>query len=169
MVASFATASDLLGVGMGTVPMQIVGRRLPGLTWSGRKGIHVGVRRGDEVVGLVPGFAFDAVFDIEVGMVPDELGGVDFRGPYVHDCDGSPSVLLSWVETDPEGDIREFGRVRLQLRQIVDLFHDEVFTAQRLAAYLDLTDTADRPLIGMVRQPWVTWRVNGRRMPGIRP
>jgi hypothetical protein len=72
------------GVAMTTAQLRIVGRRLPGSSWSGRHGIHVGIQRGNDVVGLVIGDAADAVFDIDLDVVLGADGRPDFRGPYVH-------------------------------------------------------------------------------------
>ena len=79
-MAGLATVSGQVGVGMSSVPVRIIGRRLPGLHWSGRSGIHLGVQRGSEVVGIVRGDEGEATFDIEVELTDD----ADFRGPYVH-------------------------------------------------------------------------------------
>ena len=54
-----------------TVDLRIVGHRLPGLRWSRYQAIHVGVqRRPGEVVGLVPGDAAAAVFDLPLQLGP---------------------------------------------------------------------------------------------------
>jgi hypothetical protein len=56
-----------------TVDLRIVGHRLPGRRWSGYQAIHVGMqRRPGEVVGLVPGDADEAVFDLPLDVVTDE-------------------------------------------------------------------------------------------------
>ncbi len=77
-----------------TAELRIVGRRLPGLRWMDRDSIHVGVQRQrpDEVVGLVPGDAAQAVFDLTVEVVTDE-DGVDFRGPFVQGRRASGSSI----------------------------------------------------------------------------
>ena len=103
-VGAPATARGV-GVAM-AVPVRIVGRRLPGSSWSGRHGIHVGVQRGTEVVGLVTGDAADAVFDIDLEVVADTDGVPDFRGPYVHGRRGERFVYLSWGEVGRPGDVR---------------------------------------------------------------
>src|SRR5258707_7722563 len=91
------------GVVMTTAQLRIVGRRLPGASWSGRHGIHVGGQRGAEVVGLVIGDAADAVFDIDLEVVADTDGEPDFRGPYVHGRRGERFLYLSWGEVDGDG------------------------------------------------------------------
>jgi len=90
------------------VPLRIVGRRLPGSSWSGRNGIHVGVQKGTEVVGLVTGDAADAVFDIDLEVVADTDGEPDFRGPYVQGRRGLHSTDLASI-----GIIRPRPRLRI--------------------------------------------------------
>ena len=81
---------------MTTVPVRILGSRLPGRDCGGREPVHVGVQRRGEVVGLLPGDAEQAVFAITVDVVPGGAGGVEFRGPFVHGRRGERSVYLSW-------------------------------------------------------------------------
>jgi hypothetical protein len=151
------------GVVMTAVPLRIVGRRLPGSAWSGRHGIHVGVQRGTDVVGLVVGDAADAVFDIEIEVVTAPEEGVDFRGPYVHGRRGERFVYLSWGEVHTEGEFMMFRRLKLHLAPLAEQAGPEsLFAAKRLQAVLELTDTRGRPLAASVRPPWVTWRVLSR-------
>jgi hypothetical protein len=145
------------------VPLRIVGRRLPGSSWSGRNGIHVGVQKGTEVVGLVTGDAADAVFDIDLEVVADTDGEPDFRGPYVQGRRGERFVYLSWGEVDDQGTFAMFRRLKLHLAPLVEQSTPErVLAAKRIQAVLELTDTRGRPLAASVRPPWVTWRINSR-------
>ena len=144
-----------------TAQLRIVGRRLPGSSWSGRHGIHVGVQRGTEVVGLVTGDAADAVFEIELDIVSGD-GEVDFRGPYVNGRRGERFVYLAWGEVDDDGTFTMFRRLKLHLTPLLEQEPgDKVATAQRIQAVLELTDTRGRPLAASVRPPWVTWRLGG--------
>jgi hypothetical protein len=148
---------------MTAVPVRIVGRRLPGSSWSGRHGIHVGVQRGSEVIGLVTGDAADAVFDIDLDIVADTDGVPDFRGPYVHGRRGERFLYLSWGEVGDDGTFAMFRRLKLHLAPLVEGSTAEtVFAAKKIQAVLELTDTRGRPLAASVRPPWVTWRINGR-------
>lgn len=148
---------------MVAVPVRIVGRRLPGSSWSGRHGIHVGIQRGSEVVGLVTGDAADAVFDIEFDIVPGTDGAPDFRGPYVHGRRGERYLYLSWGEVDAEGTFATFRRLKLHLAPLAEQSTaEELLAAKKIQAILELTDTRGRPIAASVRPPWVTWRVNGR-------
>ncbi len=162
-VAGIATARGPVGVEMASVPMRIVGRRLPGSSWSGRHGIHVGVQRDTEVVGLVTGDAADAVFDIEVDVVADSNGDPDFRGPYVHGRRGERFVYLSWGEVDGDGTFAMFRRLKLHLAPLLEQSSAEsMLAAKKIQAVLELTDTRGRPLAASVRPPWVTWRISSK-------
>jgi Family of unknown function (DUF5990) len=162
-VAGTATVRGLVGVAMASVPVRIVGRRLPGSSWSGRHGIHVGVQCGTEVLGLVTGDAADAVFDIDVEVVADGSGEPDFRGPYVHGRRGERFVYMSWGEVDDQGTFAMFRRLRLHLAPLLEQCSSEsVLAATKIQAVLELTDTRGRPLAASVRPPWVTWRISTR-------
>jgi Family of unknown function (DUF5990) len=159
-VGAVATTRGVVGVAMTAVPLRIVGRRLPGSSWSGRHGIHVGVQKGSEVVGLVTGDAADAVFDIDLEVVNTD-GEPDFRGPYVQGRRGERFVYLSWGEVDDQGTFAMFRRLKLHLAPLVEQSTPErVLAAKKIQAVLELTDTRGRPLAASVRPPWVTWRVN---------
>ncbi len=144
---------------MSAVPLRIVGRRLPGRTWSGRSDIHVGVQRGTEVVGLVPGDMGEAQFDVEIEVEVGAEGAIDFRGAYVHGRGGERFLYLSWGEVDGEGTFTMFRRVKLHLRPLAELFATKLANAKRVEAYLELTDPKGRPVAASVRPPWVTWRI----------
>jgi len=145
---------------MKTAKLRIVGRRLPGLSWSGRDCIHVGVQRGVEVVGVVPGDVADAVFDIDVEIVDGPDGELDFRGPFIYGRRGERFVYLSWGEVGDDGEFAMFRRLKLHLAPLTEQFSPtHVLAAKRIQAVLELTDTRGRPLAASVRPPWVTWRL----------
>ncbi len=158
-----AEAADK-GVAM-TAQLRIVGRRLPGSSWSGRHGIHVGVQRGnDDVLGLVFGDAADAVFDIEIDSVEGSDGQAGFRGPYVHGRRGERFVYLTWGEVHEQGIFTMFRRLKLHLAPLAEQASVEtLLAAKKIQAVLELTDTRGRPLAASVRPPWVTWRVTAGR------
>ena len=159
-MAGLATVPGQVGVGMSTVPVRIIGRRLPGLNWSGRSGIHLGVQRGSEVVGLVRGDEGEATFDIEVELHVDAEGNTDFRGPYVHGRRRERFIYLSWGEVDAEGTFTMFQRLKLPLSPLIEQFGvDAVRGSRRVHAFLELTDPKGRPVASSVRPPWVFWRV----------
>jgi hypothetical protein len=159
-VAGLATVSGQVGAGMSTVPVRIIGRRLPGLVCSGRTGVHLGVQRGSEVIGIVRGDEGEATFDIEVALTVDGDGAGDFRGPYVHGRRGVRFVYLCWGEVDGEGTFTQFQRVKLHLSPLLEQFGVEaVRGSRRVHAFLELTDPKGRPVAASVRPPWVFWRV----------
>ena len=149
---------------MGKAELRIIGRRLPGITWSGRERIFLGVQRGNDVIGLVPGDATDAVFNVDLEVVEDAEGAPDFRGPYVNGRRGERFIYLSWGEVDANGGFTMFRRLKLHLAPLLDLFSAEnVLAAKRIQAVLELTDPKGRPVAASVRPPWVTWRLGSGR------
>jgi hypothetical protein len=149
---------------MSTVPMRVIGRRLPGRTWSGRNDIHVGVQRGAEVVCVVPGDEGEATFDFEIGVEIDAEGALDFRGPFVHGRRAERFIYLSWGEVDEAGTFTMFRRLKLHLSPLAEQFPAEALAgARRIQAFLELTDPKGRPVAASVRPPWVYWRLTPGR------
>jgi hypothetical protein len=143
------------------VPVRITGRRLPGMTWSGRSGIHVGVQKGSDVVCVARGDEGEATFEVEVELPDDAEGRLDFRGPFVHGRRGERFLYLSWGEVDADGIFTMFRRLKLHLSPLVQQFTPEALrAARRIQAYLELTDPKGRPVSASVRPPWVLWRLH---------
>jgi hypothetical protein len=152
---------------MGKAELRIIGRRLPGITWSGRERIHIGVQCDREVIGLVPGDAADAHFNVDLDVVHGPDGKPDFRGPCVNGRRGERFIYLSWGELDSNGGFTPFRRLKLHLAPLVELFTAEsVLAAKRIQAVMELTDPKGRPVTASVRPPWVTWRLGGGRASG---
>ncbi|HEX8861604.1 MAG TPA: DUF5990 family protein [Actinomycetes bacterium] len=143
-----------------TVALRIVGHRLPGLRWTRYQAIHLGVqRRPGEVVGLVPGDADAAVFDLPLDVVTDERG-VDFRGPFVQGRRGERFLYLSWGEVGPGAGFEMFRRAKLQLGPLAEPeLAGRLGTGSRVEASLDLTDANGGPRCASVRPPIVRWQV----------
>jgi hypothetical protein len=159
-VSTAESAAAGRGVGMVAAQLRIVGRRLPGSSWSGRSGIHVGLQREGEVVNLVNGDEGEAVFDVDLDVVPGDDGVPDFRGDCVRGRRGERFVYLSWGEVDDKGTFTMFRRLKLHLTPLVEQCTAEgVLAARKIQAVLELTDTKGRPLAASVRPPWVTWRL----------
>src|SRR5262245_29263487 len=153
-----------------TIGLRIIGSRLPGLRWTSYEPIHVGVQRQHraEVVGLVPGDATRAVFDLNLDAVTDD-GGLDFRGPFVHGKRGERFVYLSWGQVGPDGAFEMFRRAKLHLSALAEEdVARAVETGSRIDAVLELTDERGGPLCAAVRPPRVQWRLapaSGRDTP----
>jgi Family of unknown function (DUF5990) len=151
------------GLAVTGVQLRILGRRLPGASWSGRNGIHVGIQRDEDVVQLVNGDEGEAVFDIDIDVVEGPDGEPDFKGVYVHGRRGERFVYLSWGEVDEAGVFTMFRRLKLHLTPLAEQHSPaKLLSAKRIQAGLELTDTRGRPLAASVRPPWVTWRLLNR-------
>jgi hypothetical protein len=154
-----------------TVDLRIVGRRLPGRRWTCYEGVHVGVqRRANEVVGLVPGDADEAVFDLAMEVVADEQG-VDFRGPFVHGKRGERFLYLSWGEVGPGDSFEMFRRAKLHLAPLAeaDLAGTLLRAGSRVEASLELTDGHGGPRCASVRPPLIQWQVTPPAEGGATP
>ena len=112
--------------------LRIIGSDLPGLAcgaadgFPGYEHIHVAVQRRNrpgELLGLVPGDAASARWDLECDVV-ETAGGVDFKGPYVSGRPHERFVYLSWGTLADDGTFTMFRRAKLWLdavdRDVVD-------------------------------------------------
>jgi Family of unknown function (DUF5990) len=153
-----------------TVDLRIVGRHLPGLRWTCYQAIHVGVqRRPGEVVGLVPGDADEAVFDLELDVVTDEQG-LDFRGPFVQGRRGQRFLYLSWGEVGPDAHFEMFRRAKLHLLPLAEPdLAGRLGTSSRVEASVDPTDGRGGPRCAAVRPPIIHWQVIAPEEGGATP
>jgi hypothetical protein len=120
--------------------------------------VHVGMQVGKDPVGLVPGDASSARWDVDVRAVVDD-GAVDLRGPAVHGKKGERFLYLTWGEVSADGSFAMFRRAKLMVGDI-----DPVLLAATasddgtLVASLELTDAKGGPRCARVRPPTISWR-----------
>ncbi len=134
--------------------VRIVGVNLPGRSWACYDGIHVGVQRRAEPVDLVPADAPEAVWDLDIGVIPDG----DFRGPYVQGRRGERFLYLTWGAVDGVGGFAMFRRAKLMLGAIdAGVVAAAGEPGQRLLATLALTDAKGAPRCAAVRPPAISW------------
>lgn len=139
---------------MAEISLRIVGRDLPGAECGEFRNVHVGVQRGREPEGLVPGDAAEAVWEVTVGVVAGADGEVDFRGPCVHGRRGERFLYLTWGEMPPGGEFRMFRRAKLFLADLPQ----EVVERGRGVGELALAGGDGMGVCAGVRPPEVVWR-----------
>ena len=138
--------------------IRIEGVSLPGRTWGEHEHVHVGMQCRSDPVDLVPGDAAEATFEFDVDIVPDDTGGWDFRGPYVHGKRGERFLYLTWGDQSPDGEFAMFRRAKLHLSSLdAGLIDAAVEPGRRLVARLGLTDGKGGPRCASVRPPAVSW------------
>lgn len=141
----------------------IVGVDLPGRTFcepdgTARPDVRVGVQVRQEPVGLVPGDAPGARWEVEVTTVVDRDGQLDFRGPAVHGKCGERFLYLTWGNVDQGGAFRMFRRAKLMLNRVDAEIVDAALAASRpLVATVRLTDERGGPRCARVDPPAITW------------
>jgi Family of unknown function (DUF5990) len=150
---------------MAAMRVRIEGTDLPGRScpaapgFPGYTGVHVGVqRRGrpGELLGLVPGDAPSAVWELECAAVRGATG-VDVTGGHVQGRPGERFVHLSWVAVDDAGAATMFRRAKLMLGAVDPAVLDAALASGRLTARLGLTDARGHPLCARVVPPRITW------------
>ncbi|NUO97816.1 MAG: monooxygenase [Streptomyces sp.] len=141
-------ASDLPGRDCG---------RGPG--FPGYANIHVGVQRRqrrEELLGLIPGDAPSAAWELQVTPTRAECGW-DLRGPFVQGSLGGRFVYLSWGTVDETGAFAMFRRAKLHLDAIPVQVLEDAVAGGVVVARLGLTDAEGQPLCAAVRPPLVEW------------
>jgi hypothetical protein len=142
--------------------MRIEGNELPGRAGAPQaetlrlNGVHVGVQRRQEVVGLVAVHEDRAVWELEVDS--REVDGlIDVGGPWVHGRPGARFLYLSWGATGV-GEFAMFRRAKLMFGDIPgDLLRASSAGRGVLVGRLGLTDPAGGPRSARVRPPDIAW------------
>ena len=147
--------------------IRIRGRNLPGRTFVSDgevlHNVHVGVQERKDPVGLVPGDAPSAAWDVEVGLKVDAHGDLDFRGPAVQGRPGERFLYLTWGDVGTDGSFAMFRRAKLMLGAIDPVVvRDAEDSGRPLLADIDLSDECGGPRCAQVHPPALTWRASAR-------
>ena len=138
----------------------ITGRNLPGRSFTSGDGtydnVHVAVQEGRDPLGLVPGDAPSARWEVDVRVVVGDDGAFDFRGPAVHGKRGERFIYLTWGDVDADHGFHMFRRAKLMLNRI-DASVIEAAAAGELRATVDLTDSCGGPRCARVDPPALQW------------
>ena len=120
--------------------------------------VHVAVQIGKEPVGLVPGNADGARWEMDVRTVVTD-SAVDLRGPAVHGRKGERFLYLTWGDVGAGDSFAMFRRAKLMIEDI----EPELLAAVArddgvLVASLSLTDERGCPRCAQVKPPVISWR-----------
>ena len=142
----------------------IRGHRLPGRQWlsDGKhlRNVHVAVQERADPVGLVPGDARSASWDIEIRVVTLDDGSVDTRGPAVHGRRGERFVYLTWGDVAADGSFHMFRRAKLMLGDVEPaLLRTAEDSGAPLVADVELSDERGGPRCARVVAPAIVWSV----------
>lgn len=145
----------------------IEGRNLPGRSFCTADGdeygnVYVGVQEGREPAGLVAGDATSATWELDVRVVTDPDGGLDFRGPAVHGRRGERFLYLTWGDVGADQSFHMFRRAKLMLHRVDPLLIRAAKDRDEpLVATIDLTDGCGGPRCARVDPPALVWTVVG--------
>jgi Family of unknown function (DUF5990) len=176
---------DTIAADTGVMRIRIEAFDLPGSRCGpspdvpgGYDGIMVAVQRRNkpaELIGLTPGDAPSAVWDLDCAVTRTETG-TDVRGPFIQGPPGARFVYLSWVysdgskapsQPDPSGGtggsgLTLFRRAKLRLDAVPAAVMDAATERGTLIGRLRLTDDKGHPLCASVRPPLIEWRTEKR-------
>jgi len=143
----------------------IEGFELPGREFcepdgSSLTNVHVGVQVRSDPSELVRGDASKARWELDVMVVEQPGGSLDFRGPAVHGRRGDRFLYLTWGNVDSDGGFHMFRRAKLMLDRIDP---ELVAAAERqtlpLVGTIRLTDQRGGPRCARVDPPDLAWAI----------
>ena len=140
----------------------IEGRDLPGRRFVSDgvplDNVHVAVQVAKDPVGLVPGDADSARWDVDVRAVVDG-DAVDLRGAAVHGTRGVRFLYLTWGDVGADDSFSMFRRAKLMIADIDPaLLATAAGDDGTLVASVRLTDEHGCPICARVRPPAISWR-----------
>ena len=147
--------------------VHVVGEALPGRSFPRPEGglyenVHVALQDGRDPVGLVPGNANDASWEVDVRVVTTADGHVDFRGSAVHGKRGDRFLYLTWGDVGDDGSFEMFRRAKLMLDRVDPaVMQGAIDDARVLTAKVQLTDAQGGPRCARVDPPAVQWSTAG--------
>ena len=119
----------------------------------------VGIQKGDEVLGDVPGDAPEAFFTATVQLRTGEDGATDFGGPYVFGKKGERFLYLCWGER-VGGVWQGFRRAKIQLLHApAEVWRSALAENRAVLAHLELTDAKGGPKCASLKPGEVEWRL----------
>jgi Family of unknown function (DUF5990) len=144
------------------VRVTIRGHNLPGRQFFAGDcdydNVHVGVQERRDPVGLVPGDAESATWDVDIRLDVDADGNLDFKGPAVQGKRGERFVYLTWGNVGADGSFEMFRRAKLMLNRVdPQLVRGAERAGEQLVATIDLTDGRGGPRCARVDPPALTW------------
>jgi hypothetical protein len=140
--------------------VRIDGHRLPGRAFCECRNVHVALQVRQDPEGLTPGDAPAAAWDLDVAVVVDEQGALDFRGPAVHGKRGERFLYLTWGDVGDDGSFEMFRRAKLMLNRVDPaLVRGADQRDVPLVARVELTDGRGGPRCARVDPPAIAWSV----------
>ena len=137
--------------------VRIIGNQLPGLRFTEREPVYVGIQNKTEVVDPVPGDSKEVVFEFKIEVVNSK--DPDYRGPFIHGKKGERFLYLSWGEVRGKSGFEMFRRAKLHLSVLgSDAVKRAISKGLVLEGVLRLTDEKGGPLCASVRPPKIKWK-----------
>ncbi len=142
----------------------VIGTDLPGRTFCEPDGtplgnVHVGLQIRTEPEQLVRGDAPDTRWELDIRVVDEGDGALDFRGPAVHGNRGERFIYLTWGNVDDTGTFRMFRRAKIMLNRVDPGLMRDAFNHGILTARVRLSDARGAPRCARVDPPEITWTI----------
>jgi len=148
--------------------IQLNGHDLPGASCNPAapehpepyENVHVGIGSRGAAVELVRGDAPAATWRIEVRVVRERDGSIDFRGPLVDGRRGDRFLYLNWGTVDEQAGFRLFRRAKVMLSTLdPSVVMEAVSSDGELHCSFGLTDSRGNPSCARMQPSQVVWTV----------
>jgi hypothetical protein len=148
--------------------IKVICEDLPGTKFSTTSGgelltyenIHLGIQRGEELIGVFPANRKQVVFEPEFRVSPRPDGKTNFLGPYAKGTPTERFFYLSWVEKDDAGHLIMFRRAKIHLNHILwSQIEEAIQTGRQLSVTLSMTDKKGEPRCASLKGEGINWQI----------
>lgn len=137
--------------------IKVVCEDMPGATF-GDEPIYLGIQRGEEVLGLVPGDREGAVFEPEFRVSQQANGAPNFLGPYAKGTPAERFFYLSWGAKGVGGGTTMFRRAKIHLNHLTwDRVEAAAESGEPITVTLSMTDKRGEPRCASIRADAARW------------
>jgi len=146
--------------------IQVDGRNLPGITCNPGpntglyENIHVGIGPLGKPNELFRGDATSTSWRVDIRVVVESDGSLDYRGPMVSGKRGDRFIYLNWGTVARGGEFRLMRRAKVDLSALDPLIVRQALDeSAELHCAVDLTDAKGNPTCTRFRPPATSWLV----------
>lgn len=155
---------------MHSLGIRLIGHNPPGRSFSDFDLIYVALHCASHPVDAIRGDVAPAVFDLNIDLLEDLQGGIDYLSNYVFGRRGRRFLTLAWGKVTP-GETSTDTRFEVFRQASIHLPRPEdpevqaaVRTGGSMQAEFSLTDERGEPISQALKPPRLKWqRVPGRR------
>ncbi len=137
--------------------IKVVCEDMPGASFKDEQ-IFLGIQRGEEVLGFVPGDEEGAVFEPEFRVAKQPDGRPNFLGPYAKGTAAERFFYLSWGAKGAGGALGMFRRAKIHLNHLTwEQVEAAAESGEPITVTLSMTDKRGEPRCASIRADVARW------------